>query len=58
MHTASSGIEQLPQTPIMKTLSKMQNAFPGGEAPEQVVVIKAPDVDDRSGRGQGRHRRS
>jgi uncharacterized membrane protein YdfJ with MMPL/SSD domain len=43
MHTASSGIEQLPQTPIMKTLSKMQKAFPGGEAPEQ-VVIAAKDV--------------
>ncbi len=43
MHTASSGIEQLPQTPIMKTLAKMQKAFPGGEAPEQ-VVIAAKDV--------------
>ena len=43
MHTASSGIEQLPQTPIMKTFSKMQKAFPGGEAPEH-VVIKTDDV--------------
>jgi uncharacterized membrane protein YdfJ with MMPL/SSD domain len=43
MHTAQSGIEQLPQTPIMQTLAKMQKAFPGGEAPEQVVVA-AKDV--------------
>jgi uncharacterized membrane protein YdfJ with MMPL/SSD domain len=43
MHTASSGIEQIPQTPIMKTLKKMQKAFPGGEAPE-MVVISAKDV--------------
>jgi RND superfamily putative drug exporter len=43
MHTAASGIEQLPQTPIMKTLAQVQKAFPGGEAPEQ-VVIAAKDV--------------
>jgi RND superfamily putative drug exporter len=43
MHTASSGIEQLPQTPIMKTLDRMQKAFPGTADPG-AVVIKAKDV--------------
>ncbi len=43
MHTAQSGIEQLPQTPSMKTLDRMQDAFAGGADPAQVVV-KADDV--------------
>src|SRR5829696_6647202 len=44
MHTASSGLEQLPQTPIMKTFERMQKAFPGTADPGQ-VVIKADDVN-------------
>ena len=44
MHTASSGLEQLPQTPIMKTFDRMQKAFPGTADPGQ-VVIKADDVN-------------
>jgi RND superfamily putative drug exporter len=43
MHTAQSGLEQLPQTPIMKTFERMQDAFPGTADPGQ-VVIKADDV--------------
>ena len=44
MHTASSGFEQLPDTPIMKTFDRMQKAFPGTADPGQ-VVIKADDVN-------------
>jgi RND superfamily putative drug exporter len=44
MHTASSGLEQLPHTPIMKTFDRMQKAFPGTADPGQ-VVIKADDVN-------------
>jgi uncharacterized membrane protein YdfJ with MMPL/SSD domain len=44
MHTASSGLEQLPDTPIMKTFDRMQKAFPGTADPGQ-VVIKADDVN-------------
>ncbi len=44
MHTASSGLEQLPQTPIMKTFERMQKAFPGTADPG-VVVVKADDVN-------------
>jgi uncharacterized membrane protein YdfJ with MMPL/SSD domain len=44
MHTASSGVEQLPQTPIMKTFDRVQKAFPGTADPGQ-VVIKADDVN-------------
>ena len=44
MHTASSGLEQLPQTPIMKTFDRVQDAFPGTADPGQ-VVIKADDVN-------------
>jgi uncharacterized membrane protein YdfJ with MMPL/SSD domain len=44
MHTASSGLEQLPQTPIMKTFDRVQKAFPGTADPGQ-VVIKADDVN-------------
>jgi uncharacterized membrane protein YdfJ with MMPL/SSD domain len=44
MHTASSGFEQLPETPIMKTFDRMQKAFPGTADPGQ-VVIKADDVN-------------
>jgi uncharacterized membrane protein YdfJ with MMPL/SSD domain len=43
MHTAQSGIEQLPQTPSMKTFARMQAAFPGSADPARVVV-KAKDV--------------
>ncbi len=43
MHTAQSGIEQLPQTATMKTLERVQDAFPGSADPAQVVV-KADDV--------------
>ena len=53
MHTASSGIEQLPADADHEDASKMQKAFPGGEAPEQ-VVIEAKDVTHA--RGQGRDR--
>jgi uncharacterized membrane protein YdfJ with MMPL/SSD domain len=44
MHTASSGFEQLPDTPIMKTFDLMQKAFPGTADPG-MVVIKADDVN-------------
>ena len=44
MHTASSGFEQLPDTPIMKTFDHVQKAFPGNADPGQVVV-KADDVN-------------
>jgi RND superfamily putative drug exporter len=44
MHTASSGLEQLPQTPIMKTFDRVQKAFPGTADPG-AVVIKADDVN-------------
>jgi uncharacterized membrane protein YdfJ with MMPL/SSD domain len=43
MHTASSGLKQLPHTPIMKTFERMQKAFPGTADPG-TVVIKANDV--------------
>jgi uncharacterized membrane protein YdfJ with MMPL/SSD domain len=43
MHTAQSGLKQLPDTPIMKTFERMQAAFPGTADPGQ-VVIKAKDV--------------
>jgi uncharacterized membrane protein YdfJ with MMPL/SSD domain len=43
MHTASSGLEQLPQTPIRKTFDRVQKAFPGTADPGK-VVIKADDV--------------
>jgi uncharacterized membrane protein YdfJ with MMPL/SSD domain len=44
MHTAQSGLEQLPDTPIMKTFKRVQGAFPGTADPGQ-VVIKAKDVN-------------
>ena len=44
MHTAQSGLEQLPDTPIMKTFERVQKAFPGTADPGQ-VVIKANDVN-------------
>jgi uncharacterized membrane protein YdfJ with MMPL/SSD domain len=44
MHTAQSGLEQLPQTPIMKTFERVQDAFPGTADPG-TVVIKADDVN-------------
>jgi uncharacterized membrane protein YdfJ with MMPL/SSD domain len=44
MHTAQSGLKQLPHTPIMQTFAKMQKAFPGTADPG-VVVIKADDVN-------------
>ena len=44
MHTASSGFEQLPDTPIMKTFDLMQKAFPGTADPG-MVVIKADNVN-------------
>jgi uncharacterized membrane protein YdfJ with MMPL/SSD domain len=44
MHTASSGFNELPDTPIMKTFDRMQKAFPGTADPGQ-VVIKADDVN-------------
>ena len=44
MHTASSGFDELPDTPIMKTFDRMQKAFPGTADPG-TVVIKADDVN-------------
>jgi uncharacterized membrane protein YdfJ with MMPL/SSD domain len=44
MHTAQSGLEQLPHTPIMKTFERMQDAFPGTADPG-IVVVKADDVN-------------
>jgi uncharacterized membrane protein YdfJ with MMPL/SSD domain len=44
MHTAQSGLEQLPDTPIMQTFAKMQKAFPGTADPG-MVVVKADDVN-------------
>src|SRR4051794_33171031 len=44
MHTAQSGLEQLPHTPIMQTFEKMQTAFPGTADPG-TVVIKTDDVN-------------
>jgi RND superfamily putative drug exporter len=44
MHTAQSGLEQLPNTPIMQTFAKMQKAFPGTADPG-IVVVKADDVN-------------
>jgi uncharacterized membrane protein YdfJ with MMPL/SSD domain len=44
LHTAKPGMEGLPQDlPITGTLKRMQEAFPGGELPAQVVV-QAKDV--------------
>jgi RND superfamily putative drug exporter len=44
LHTAAPGADDLPQDmPIVKTVKRMQRAFPGGEMPAQ-VVIQAKDV--------------
>ncbi|HEY6583872.1 MAG TPA: MMPL family transporter [Gaiellaceae bacterium] len=44
MKLAQPGPETFPQDlPAMKTYNKLQQAFPGGEVPAE-VVIKAPDV--------------
>ncbi len=44
LHTASTGVQGLPQNlAITKTLNRIHAAFPGGEAPAQVVV-QARDV--------------
>jgi RND superfamily putative drug exporter len=49
MHTAIPGLDGLPKgLPIVKTLDGIQQAFPGGPQPAQVVVqardVRAPDV--------------
>ncbi|HEX5191229.1 MAG TPA: MMPL family transporter [Solirubrobacteraceae bacterium] len=45
MHTKLSGFSDLPKDlAIVKTYDRIQAAFPGANAPAQ-VVIKAPDVD-------------
>ena len=44
LHTAVPGLDGLPKgLPIVKTLDRIQTAFPGGPQPAQVVV-QAPDV--------------
>jgi RND superfamily putative drug exporter len=44
LHTAQSGLQGLPHNlPITQTLTRIQQAFPGGAQPAQVVV-QAPDV--------------
>ena len=44
MHTATPGVDTLPQDlPVIKTYNRIQEAFPGGPIPAE-VVISAPDV--------------
>ena len=50
LHTAVSGVETLPQNlGVIKTYNRIQEAFPGGPIPAQVVV-SAEDVSRRRGR--------
>ncbi len=49
LHTAVSGVETLPQDlDVIKTYNRIQDAFPGGPIPAQVVVsaedVEAPQV--------------
>jgi uncharacterized membrane protein YdfJ with MMPL/SSD domain len=46
LHTLNPGLQGLPQDlPIVKTLNAIQDSFPGGPQPAQ-VVIRAPSVTD------------
>ena len=52
MHTANTGIDDLPRKlEVMKVYDKMQAAFPGGQIPA-VVVVKAEDVTLARGRSR------
>jgi uncharacterized membrane protein YdfJ with MMPL/SSD domain len=51
LHTATSGVETLPQNlPVIKTYNRIQAAFPGGPIPADVVV-KADDVNSPQVKG-------